>query len=169
GNGKIYVQKLDQSGKNQWVQNGVQVGDAVAGKNFGLTAKGLLALQSGGLTIAYQTILEPSNSSAKSLKMTQINANGTLVFQGRESTGSMINADINNAVIGLSEDDLGNIKVVYNQFRNEGLDPLRLKNFTAVGSDFEKLLVQATREGSKVSFDAQNRHFVFLLDRKSVV
>lgn len=162
GDGLIYVQKLDRLGNAQFAADGLQVGKAVSGKNFSLTAKQLLPLKNGGLAVLYQEILNPGNPSEKALKLAKVSANGQLQ-DNRMVIESLINSDINNAVMSMYEDDSGTIRVLSNVYKNAGTDPIIKSDITPTSTFTGGTLITADQQGSKAFFNGENHSFGILL------
>ncbi|KPM49816.1 hypothetical protein [Jiulongibacter sediminis] len=154
GNGEIYVQKLNQFGESQFTSGGLRIGKIISGVSLQLAAKSLFISQNGDLVVVWHEIINSSQPNIKNIRITKVSNSGELMSsEGILVAQSILNSDINKAVLTVGEDSVTNLFLVYNAPGGSG-DQLVLQKFD---SDLQKgesvNLKLAFAEGSKVAFD----------------
>lgn len=167
GNGEIYVQKLNQFGEAQFPSGGVKVGRVISGMNLQLAAKSLFITQNGEVVIAWHEIINAAQPNIKNVRFNKVtNSGGEMSSEGVLVAQSVLNSDINNAVLTIAEDSDLNLFLTFNVPSGNG-DQIIIQKFNA---DLQKAkendIVLASTEGSKVVFDKRD-HLLRMLVRQS--
>jgi hypothetical protein len=163
GKGELYAQKLNKFGVAQWQKNGVKVGEVVGSVNYSLTKKSIIGLKNGNVAIAWHQIGNSSNPNLKNIFINQVTPEGKTIFPSGEKvvTESLINSDVNEAILTLLENTIGELKLVYSLYQGTGKDPIYLKNIDVTAKP-ATLLSNAPSLGSRVDFDANNQRIIIM-------
>ena len=161
GKGELYAQKLDKFGIAKWQKNGVKVGEVIGNVSYALTRKSIISLKNGNVAIAWHQIENAANPNQKSIFINQVTAEGNAMFPlGEKAVGeSLINSDVNEAILVLLENSVEELKLVYSLYQGSGPDPIYLKTLD-ISAKPASLLFNAPSLGSRVDFDVKNQQII---------
>ncbi|MGR3809784.1 T9SS type A sorting domain-containing protein [Jiulongibacter sp. NS-SX5] len=165
GNGEIYIQKLNQFGEESFSKGGLRVGKVISGNNLTLCAKAIFPLTDGGLAVVWHEVINPSQNNIKNLRINRIDQSGKPVSEeGIILASSIINSDVNNAVLSLGQDSEGNLLLICNEPQVNGSDAIVQYTIPQDLSSFSRRAIDlGASVGSKVVFDKSTGSFKALI------
>ncbi len=181
GNGELFVQKLNLTGKVIWEKNGVSLGKVVDGQNTIFTKKSLFSPSSssvtfqgvGGLNIAWQRIPDVSKPLERQIQMALLSSTDGRQLLGADNivnSGFIVSSpDVNDDILTLQK--YTNRHSVFFNDNSKGLNTVsRGGGVVFFGYSFHldpvETIASSTFGGSKVIVDQELKETV-LIERSS--